>query len=336
MVDVSAGLSNPTRILYPKVAKKTTFLDDFLARRLQLKSLEERRIEMKYGPSANKNQESPSKTNSDKANTATNKSKDSKEPTEIKKEVEDETETKTIITSDLAEKTAEDKEKDVKKFIDHAKKTVWNVLIPKINNEASKKAKKLAKRPNDLLCYSAECVKNQKICYSMTCINFKTESVAIREAVHTVDLLLKEAKEHGFDVQSTLSFFDQYDQAVHHLQDLVKNLMKTKDEAENELSIGISAVPQANGDATIDTTPVKKESETSDKDETKKDETKKEDGEEKDKKKNSALDNVHRVYSSSDSTGKLYLKRIQTVAESKKQSKIIKYPLAPSFYAPSR
>ena len=46
VVDVSAGLSNPTRILYSKVAKKATFLDDFLPRRLQLKSLEERRIEL--------------------------------------------------------------------------------------------------------------------------------------------------------------------------------------------------------------------------------------------------------------------------------------------------
>ena len=46
VVDVSAGLTNPTRILYSKVAKKATFLDDFLSRRLQLKSLEERRIEL--------------------------------------------------------------------------------------------------------------------------------------------------------------------------------------------------------------------------------------------------------------------------------------------------
>ena len=46
VVDVSAGLSSPTRILYSKVAKKATFLDDFLPRRLQLKSLEEKRIEL--------------------------------------------------------------------------------------------------------------------------------------------------------------------------------------------------------------------------------------------------------------------------------------------------
>ena len=45
---------------------------------------------------------------------------------------------------------------------------------------------------------------------------------------------------------------------------------------------------------------------------------------------------VTRVYSNADASGKLYLKRIQTVAESKKQSKMIKYPLAPSFYAASR
>ena len=38
VVDVSAGLSDPTRILYPKVAKKAQFMDDFLASRLQLKS----------------------------------------------------------------------------------------------------------------------------------------------------------------------------------------------------------------------------------------------------------------------------------------------------------
>lgn len=43
-----------------------------------------------------------------------------------------------------------------------------------------------------------------------------------------------------------------------------------------------------------------------------------------------------RVYSSSDTTGKLYLKRIQSVAESKKQSKIVRYPLAPHFYAKTR
>merc|ERR1711997_358022 len=49
VIDVQAALSNPTRILYPKVAKTTRVLDHFLSRRLQLKQLEERRIELKTG-----------------------------------------------------------------------------------------------------------------------------------------------------------------------------------------------------------------------------------------------------------------------------------------------
>ena len=49
VVDISAALSNQTRILYPKVAKKGQVLDDFLQRRLQLRTLEERRIELKLG-----------------------------------------------------------------------------------------------------------------------------------------------------------------------------------------------------------------------------------------------------------------------------------------------
>jgi hypothetical protein len=45
---------------------------------------------------------------------------------------------------------------------------------------------------------------------------------------------------------------------------------------------------------------------------------------------------IQRVYSSTDTTAKLYLKRIQSVADVKKQTKIVKYPLAPHFYARTR
>ena len=301
VLDVSGGLSNPTRILYPKVAKKTQFLDDFLARRLQLKSLEERRIELKS------QQNPPKKESAIKVQENKNDKKD-----------EEESETKTSITSDLAEKTAEDKERDVKKFIENAKKTIWNVLIPKINSEAGKKPKREELRPSELKCYSVTC-KDDCNCYSVTCKNFNTsDKVAIKEACKTVKKLLQEAKTHGLDVKSNLSFWDSHDEAVSNLRDLVKNLMKTKDEAENELSIGISAV-QSNGDAKKE--EIKTEIKTEDEKAT-----------EKDKK----INNLNRVYSSTDSSGKLYLKRIQTVAESKKQSKIIKYPLAPSFFAPTR
>ena len=60
-VDVSAGLSNPTRVCYTKVAKKAKFLDDFLARRCQLKSLEERRIQLKIGKSEPEPEKKPEK-----------------------------------------------------------------------------------------------------------------------------------------------------------------------------------------------------------------------------------------------------------------------------------
>ena len=49
VIDVEAALSNPTRALFPNVAKKAAVIDDFLARRIQLKNLEERRIELKTG-----------------------------------------------------------------------------------------------------------------------------------------------------------------------------------------------------------------------------------------------------------------------------------------------
>ena len=52
--------------------------------------------------------------------------------------MEDELDTMTSITSDLAEKTADQKERDLKKWVEMAKKNIWNVLIPKLNNETSK------------------------------------------------------------------------------------------------------------------------------------------------------------------------------------------------------
>ncbi|QQP52172.1 Nucleosomeremodeling factor subunit NURF301like [Caligus rogercresseyi] len=44
VVNVEQGLSNPTRALFPKVAKKASVIDDFLARRLQLKTIEEQSL----------------------------------------------------------------------------------------------------------------------------------------------------------------------------------------------------------------------------------------------------------------------------------------------------
>jgi len=43
-----------------------------------------------------------------------------------------------------------------------------------------------------------------------------------------------------------------------------------------------------------------------------------------------------RIYSLSDTSGRLYLKRIQSLAEAKKTQRIVKYPLAPHFWSRSR
>ena len=111
VVDVSAELSNQTRVLYPKVAKKARCLDDFLARRIQLKTLEEKRIELKLGKISNHVQP------------------DSKTPvvandkTEEMKKLEEESDTKTGVTKQGNE--AEDDD-----------------LSPKIDVIASKKRKR--------------------------------------------------------------------------------------------------------------------------------------------------------------------------------------------------
>lgn len=295
VVDVSAALQNPTRILYPKVAKKAMHLDDFLARRLQLKSLEERRIELKYGAKA-----------------AVEQKKDEKEAPIAKDEGE--SDTKTIITSDLAEKTKEDKERDYKKYVEQAKKSIWNIWIPKLNN-AIAESKTRVHRPADLKCYSANCDKVNG-CYSVTCAHFKPISSAVREIKHAINGLIQDGKPHGIELTNEISITQRPEEAVTTLRNLVKTLMKTKDDTESDLSIGISPVsaPVENGSKT--------EAESQVNGEVKKQET--------------SAPNVNRVYSNTNASGKLYLKRIQTVAESKKQSKIIKYPMAPSFHSPSR
>ena len=52
--------------------------------------------------------------------------------------------------------------------------------------------------------------------------------------------LTKEGKSHGYQLGSLLSLTDSPEAAVDALRNLVKNLMKTKDEVEQDLSIGKS------------------------------------------------------------------------------------------------
>ena len=303
-VDISAGLSNPTRVCFTKVAKKAKYLDDFLARRCQLKSLEERRIQLKLG----------NKPEAETTPVAVKKPEVKKEAVKNESadvDVEGESDTQTIITSDLAEKTTADKERDAKKFVENAKKSVWS-LISKLK-EADKKVRP-QHRPQDLKCYSATPCQ-PSTCYSVSCQNFKELCPIVGEASEMIKTTIEDGqKNHGLDLKGTLSKSASITEAVNVLQNLVKNLMKTKDEADNYESIGMSTVLNGevkNGDEKM------KEEEISQKD-------------------LEAKHNIVRVYSNADASGKLYLKRIQTVAESKKQNKIIKYPLAPSFYAASR
>jgi hypothetical protein len=99
LLDIQAALSNPTRILYPKVAKTTKVLDHFLSRRLQLKQLEERRIELKTGVKP-----------SDVEQNAVHKKIEKSKSEDGIVDVEGESDTKTAITSHLAPNTVNEKD----------------------------------------------------------------------------------------------------------------------------------------------------------------------------------------------------------------------------------
>ena len=108
------------------------------------------------------------------------------------------------------------------------------------------------------------------------------------------------------------------------MQEFQKNIFFKFFQVEQDLSIGISAV-SASGDASDGPEVPLANGEKS-----KKEKASKKEEAVTPKKKQADDDKKHgvtRVYSNLDASGKLYLKRIQTVAESKKQSKIIKYPL---------
>ena len=187
--------------------------------------------------------------------------------------------------------------------------------------------------------------------------------------------MMSEAKKYGLDVTSIqLSPYESVTESINILQNFVKILMKTKDEADNLNVIGMStvttstvsttttkSVTQVNGEITATssltstTTSISNEksdnsgnsvkTETSQTSVNAKSVTSTSEGGkveaniEATKKEaviNAKLGDMTRIYSSSDASGKLYLKRIQTVAESKKQSKIIRYPLVSKFFFDSR
>jgi hypothetical protein len=270
VVDVEDGLSKNTRCLYPKVAAKAQHLDDFLNRRTQLKTLEERRFELN---------------------------------------------SKTSVKSD-AENDA------CSKFIDDAKKNLWSMIaklkeasvLTTTTTATNDVALTATSRPDHLLCYSPTCRKSTSLeCYSVACRKNKKETPAaadaapapsvvisnpaIQEASNLLNSLIKEAANHGLEISSETSFPTR-ESAVAALQNLVKILMQKKEEAASKVVVNGNAAADDKDPAAEDKKPPE-----------------------------------CRIYSSSDASGKLYLKRIQSVGDTKPKSKEIKYPLAPSFHS---
>ena len=86
-------------------------------------------------------------------------------------------------------------------------------------------------RPESLACYSSQCKANGKGCYSITCQKYSQNiSASVREAFETVKSLIKEGSKHGYQLTSNLCISDKPEVAVEALKNLVKNLMRTKDE----------------------------------------------------------------------------------------------------------
>ena len=371
-IDVCAALSNPTRAMFPKVAKKTKHLDDFLGRRLQLKSLEERRIEMRMGTKAEGTDNKSNSAPAPSASAAAEHSKDKKSDVTEVVDVEGDSDTKTSVTSSLAVATgaaensaapapsgsSEDRREKVNTFCTQAKKAIW-AMVSRVK-DMSKGVR--PKRPDGLPCYSPSCRKGlatSLACFSVTCRNYATDHPALSDASSLYLKLASDAKQHGLDVKSALNARDRFlnrETAITELQNLVGILVKKKAEFDESWAIGMATV-SAGGDHSRtsanegDAVSVKKENSVGEDVVMSKTEgsgmaaDEEGAGAEKKTTNTAAVKRVEkapdgseiiRVYSSDDTAGKLYLKRIQSVAESKKQSKVVKYPLAPHFYAKTR
>ena len=86
-------------------------------------------------------------------------------------------------------------------------------------------------RPESLACYSSQCKANGRGCYSITCQKYSQNiSASVREAFETVKSLIKEGSKYGYQLTSNLCISDKPEVAVEALKNLVKNLMRTKDE----------------------------------------------------------------------------------------------------------
>ena len=299
VVDVEDGISKNTRSLYPKVGAKTKYLHDFLQRRMQLKSLEERRFELNKPATADTNSVTP---------------------------------VATAVTNEIAAKNAV-KIEELNKFVDESKKSLWAVLaklkdspatVPETNTVVNDKAK----RPEEMACYSSMCAKGVPgyTCYSLMCPNYPTAALptppapvaspALQEASALYISLCQQAGTHGMTIESRE--ISTVEQATNKLQNFVKLLMQKKEEEANKPQTAVNGNDVTTSGEGHETKSAFAPSGHVD----------------EETKKREALEG--RIYSSSDPSGKLYLKRIQSVGDPKAKSKEIRYPLAPSFHSKSR
>jgi len=311
VVDICGGLINPARLLYPRSAKKSQ-LDDLLARRIQLRNWEEKKIEVQ------------------------GKAKD--EPGVASEEGEKDT--KTVITSDMVDKVPDND--NLEAWISNSKKKLFDAV--KVIRDNLKPGNSFTP------CYSPLCAAGDPSqCYSPTC-TAKQDMEGLVGAAEIYKHVIKEGKMREVlkvDLLDNFRFSNNKEATV-ALTNVVKMLLVKEREVSEQPMQGISTVTKTETVSTTTTTTsimgeVKAKSEvtTSIKSETKTEDdvTEIKTSFESQSVKSEATDTkpvLNRCYSVETTSGSLYLKRIQSVADSKKTSRIVKYPLAPSFWGCSR
>ena len=277
VVDVSAGLANPTRQLFPRAAKPTS-LDDLLARRLQLRSWEQKKIQLLQQ----------------------SKEKEKVEP-------EGEKDGKTVITSDMVEQVPTTVDHEA--WISKAKRQLFDAV-------------KLVRDSTTALptapCYSPACASGDSVsCYAASCTARDAQD-ALTKASSIYQAVCAEGKQKDLVKEvGELKVFKTSAEATNSLTQVVKVLLHKEKELSEQTIQAISKPDLATNAIApkIETSEVKMED---------------------DVVATSPAKSLKRCYSVENPSGSLYLKRIQSVAESKKTSRIVKYPLAPSFWSTSR
>ena len=226
---------------------------------------------------------------------------------EEKMEVDGEQDTKTVITSDMVEKVPE-QQQDHEAWIGRAKRQLFDAV--KLLRDSAGKGPPAS-------CYTPSCqAGDASSCYSPTCAAREAQDT-LTKASTIYQGVCKEGRTRDLMKLEFQEPFKTAGSATAGLTQVVKLLLhKEKELAEQ--TIQVIAKPK---EEVVKEEEVKSEV---------KEEVKQEPG------ASSPGKSLKRCYSVEDTSGKLYLKRIQSVAESKKTSRIVKYPLAPSFWSTSR